>query len=318
MSEMIKTAGIDVSKATLDLAIYGQAGITHVPNTTAGWAVLAAKLAAAEVERVGLEATGGYERGVTAHLRDRGVTVVLLQPAQVKAFGKMHLRRAKADRIDAALIAACTVLLDRGERMAPDARFEALGDQLTFIEQIEEDIARYRTRLEHITDKRIRRSVEASIRREGLRRLVEIKRLLLAVRAYPDLGERLRLVLSVPSVGDRTALALLIRMPELGHLSRGQAASLAGLAPFVRQSGVWQGQAKIGGGRSRLRRSLFAAAFPGAHHWNEALMRLHARLRARGASHTSAIVACARKLLTQVNAVVTRGTPWEDRSAAAA
>jgi transposase len=102
-------------------------------------------------------------------------------------------------------------------------------------------------------------------------------------------------------------------MPELGKLSRGQAASLAGLAPFVRQSGKWQSQAWIGGGRSRLRRSLFAAAFAGAHHWNAALMRLHDRLRARGACHTAAITACARKLLVQVNAVVARGTPWEDR-----
>jgi transposase len=148
-----------------------------------------------------------------------------------------------------------------------------------------------------------------------MRRLVEIKHLLAVVRAQDDLASRLCLVLSVPSVGERTALALLIRMPELGHVTREQAASLAGLAPFVRQSGKWQGQSRIGGGRSRLRRSLFAAAFPGAHHWNRALMELHGRMRARGASHTCAIVACARKLLVQVNAVVTRGTPWEERAA---
>jgi transposase len=148
-----------------------------------------------------------------------------------------------------------------------------------------------------------------------MRRLVEIKYLIAAVCAHDDLSRRFQLILSVPSVGERTALALLIRMPELGQVSRGQAASLAGLAPFTRQSGKWQGQTRIGGGRSRLRRSLFAAAFPGAYHWNEALMSLHDRLRARGASHTCAIVACARKLLIQVNAVVARGTPWEHRPA---
>ena len=148
-----------------------------------------------------------------------------------------------------------------------------------------------------------------------MRRLVEIKRLAAALRAHDDLDRRFRLVLSVPSVGERAALALLIRMPELGSVTRGQAASLAGLAPFVRQSGKWQGQARIGSGRSRLRRLLFAAAFAGAHHWSEPLMRLRERLRARGASHVSAIVACARKLLVQVNAVVARGTPWEHRSA---
>ncbi len=295
------------------MAIHGQSVELHVPNAASGWTQLADTLKAGGVEHVGIEATGGYERGVMGHLRRQGITVTLLQPTQVKAFGMLHLRRAKTDRIDAELIAACTHMLDKQDKIASDARFEPLGDHLTFIEQIEEDIARFKTRLEHIHDKRLRRSVMVSIKREQSRRLAEIKRLLAAVRKQPDLGERLDLVLSVPAVGERTALALLIRMPELGQVSREQAASLAGLAPFVHQSGKWKGQTHIGGGRSRLRRSLFAAAFAGAHHWNKSLMALHARLRARGASHTSAIVACARKLLVQVNAVVARGAPWEEQ-----
>ena len=307
-------AGIDASKNHLDMAIHGHAKVTRVPNTVAGWKTLATSLVAAGVARAGIEATGGYERGVMGYLRDQGVVVTLLQPVQVKAFGMLHLKRAKTDRIDAVLIAACTQVLGNRNRMTPDARFEALGDHLTFIEQIEEDIARFKTRLEHISDKRLRRSVEASIKREQMRRLLEIKRLIDVVRAHDDLSKRFLLVLSVPSVGERTALALLIRMPELGQVTREQAASLAGLAPFVHQSGKWQGQTRIGGGRSRLRRSLFAAAFPGAHHWNKPLMSMHNRLRARAASHTSANVACARKLLIQVNAVVARGTPWEDRA----
>jgi transposase len=311
------TAGIDVSKSTLDMAIHGCSRVSHAPNTPAGWKTLADELGAAGVARVGIEATGGYERGVAGHLRDRGIAVTLLQPVQVKAFGMLRLKRAKTDCIDAALIAACAHVLGEQGKAPPDARFQALGDHLTFIEQVEEDIARFKTRLEHAGDKRIRRSVEAAIRREQMRRLVEIKRLAAALRTHGDLAERFRLVLSVPSVGERTALALLIRMPELGRVTRGQAASLAGLAPFVRQSGKWQGQARIGGGRSRVRRSLFAAAFPGAHHWNEALIGLHGRMRARGASHACAIVACARKLLVQVNAVVARGTPWKDREATA-
>jgi len=312
------TAGIDTAKSTLDMAIHGQSAVVHVLNTTDGWKQLAATIQAAGIEHVGIEATGGYERGVMGHLRRQGITVTLLQPMQVKAFGMLHLRRAKTDRIDAGLIAACTHMLGQQDKMAPDARFEPLGDHLTFIEQIEEDIARYKTRLEHISDKRLRHSVMVSIKREQTRRLAEIKRLIIAVRKHTDLGQRFDLALSVPAVGERTALALLIRMPELGQVSREQAASLAGLAPFVHQSGKWKGETHIGGGRSRLRRSLFAAAFPGAHHWNKSLMDLHTRLRARGVSHTSAIVACARKLLIQVNAVVARGTPWEDRAPTAA
>ncbi len=309
------TAGIDVSKATLDLAIHGQKNITHVPNTPAGWTLLASQLATAGVGRVGLEATGGYERGVMEHLRAQGLAVTRLQPFQVKAFGMLHLRRAKTDRIDAALIAACTHVLGEPGTMAPDGRLEALADHLAFIEQVEEDIARFKTRLEHVTDKRLRRAVEANIKRETTRRLAEIKRLLAELRRHADLSRRLDLALSVPSVAERTAPALIIRMPELGQVSREQAAALAGLAPFTRQSGKWQGQTHIGGGRVRLRRSLYAAAFPGAHHWNKALMDMHARLRARGMAHTSIIVACARKLLIQVNAVVARGTPWEARTA---
>jgi len=276
---------------------------------------LAADYTKAGVTQVGVEASGGYERGVARYLRAKGFKVILLQPLQAKAFGMLHLRRAKTDRIDAILIAACTHLLgDRG-KMVPDPRMDALGDHLTFTEQIEEDIARFKTRLEHITDKRLRRSVDADIERCTKRRLMEIKRLLAELGGHEDLSERLKLVLSVPLVGERTALALVIRMPELGQISREEAASLAGLAPFTRQSGEWQGQTHIGGGRTRLRKSLYMAAFAGARRWNPALQQMHIRLCARGTSHISAIVACARKLLIQVNAVVARGTPWKDRDA---
>lgn len=306
------TAGIDTSKHTLDMAIHGQGAVAHVPNTASGWKQLADTLETAGIKRVGIEATGGYERGVMGHLRRQGIIVTLLQPVQVKAFGMLHLRRAKTDRIDAGLIAACTHMLGDQGRMPPDARFEALADHLTYIEQVEEDIARFKTRLEHIMDKRLRRQVVADVQRLRTRRLAEIKRLVAVVCTYEDLGGRYQLALSVPAVGERTALALVVRMPELGHVSREQAASLAGLAPFVHQSGKWKGETHIGGGRGRLRRSLYAAAFPGAHHWNPALAALKTRMMARGATHTSAIVACARKLLIQVNAVITRGTPWEE------
>ena len=173
MSEAALTAGIDAAKSKLDMAIHGQSAVVHVPNTTDGWKQLSATLDTAGIKRVGIEATGGYERGVVGHLRRQAITVTLLQPVQVKAFGMLHLRRAKTDRIDAALIAACTHMLGEQDKMAPDARFEPLGEHLTFIEQTEEDIARYKTRLEHISDKRLRRNVTASIKREQTRRLAD-------------------------------------------------------------------------------------------------------------------------------------------------
>ena len=106
-------------------------------------------------------------------------------------------------------------------------------------------------------------------------------------------------------------------MPELGAVSREQAAALAGLAPFVQQSGRWTGETHIAGGRSRLRRSLYAAALPAAFRWNPALKALYRRLVERGKPHTVALVACARKLLVFANTVVARGTPWTERPTAA-
>ena len=104
-------------------------------------------------------------------------------------------------------------------------------------------------------------------------------------------------------------------MPELGQVSREEAAALAGLAPFDNDSGLYKGQRHIAGGRGRLRRSLFAAALPAAFRWNKALMALYARLIEKGKAHNAALIACARKLLIYANTIVQRGTPWTEKAA---
>ena len=305
----IPAAGIDVGKARLDLAIHGQATRLAVANDAAGWRHLAEALRLAGVARVGLEATGGYERGVAEHLRRSGLDVRLLQPSQSKAFARLHLRRAKNDAIDATLIAACTATLDAPPR-AHDPRLQTCADLLTFVEQAEDDIARAKTRLEHIAAPRLRRMIQADIARLERRVRTELRRIAAALRQCDDLATRFDLVLSVPGIGERTAIAILVRLPELGRISREQAAALAGLAPFDDDSGSHRGPRHIAGGRSRLRRSLYAAALPAAFHWNPALKALYARLTARGKSHKQALVACARKLLVFANTVVLRGSPW--------
>jgi transposase len=312
---IITTAGIDTSKAKLDIAVHGRTERWQVANALSGWRALAAKLTKAGVARVGIEATGGYERGVVEHLRAADFTVLVLQPIQVKAFGRVHLRRAKNDAPDAVLIAACAATIDQ-PRIAPDSRLIELATHLTFLEQAEEDIARFKTRLEHINEPRLRRIVTGDIARLKARRAALIRDIAKRLRAYDDLAKRLDLVLSIPGIGERTALALIIRMPELGQVSREEAAALAGLAPFDDDSGQHKGQRHIAGGRGRLRRSLFAAALPAAFRWNKALVSLYARLIARGKVHNSALIACARKLLIYANTVVQRGTPWTEKPAA--
>ena len=127
----ITTAGIDTSKAKLDIAVHGRTERWQFSNALPGWCALAANLGKAGITRVGIEATGGYERGVVEHLQAAGFTVLVLQPMQVKAFGRMKLRRAKSDALDAELIAACSAAID-DPRITPDPRLADLAGYLTF------------------------------------------------------------------------------------------------------------------------------------------------------------------------------------------
>jgi transposase len=310
----IEAAGIDTGKSTLDVALASGAGGVQVDNAAAGHRKLASWLRGQGIARVGIEASGGYERPVVAHLRKAGFTVIVFQPIQIRAYATYRQQRAKNDRIDATLIAACAAAA--AIKDAPDPRLEAVAESLTLIEQIEADIARGKTRLEAFRNRRHRDLWEAEIKRLKAWRTAEIKRLVAELRRHRDLARRLELIESVPGIGQRTALALLVRLPELGALSREQAAALAGLAPFDDDSGKRQGARRIAGGRARLRKSLYAAALPAAFQWNPALVDLYQRLIRAGKPHKVALVACARKLVIFANTVVARGTPWaEIRSA---
>jgi len=316
INPITNTAGIDTAKDKLDVAVPDRAMRFQLANALSGWRRLAAELAGAGVHRVGIEATGGYERGVVAHLRSAGFTVLVLQPIQVRAYARLHLRRAKNDALDAGLIAACASVMEP-PAIAPDERLAKLASHLTFVEQTEEDIARLKVRLEHVEDPRLRRIVIADIKRLKVRRAAEMARIAKALRDHEDLARRLELVLSIPGIGERTALAIVVRMPELGRISREEAAALAGLAPFDDDSGTRNGQRHIAGGRGRgrLRRSLFAAALPAAFRWNRQVAAFYQRLIANGKPHNLALIACARKLLIYANTVVHRGTPWIEKPA---
>jgi transposase len=208
------------------------------------------------------------------------------------------------------LIAAC-VAHHRLEREAPDPRIAGFADQLTFIEQTEEDIGRIKVRLEHTRVSKLRNIMLADIERLKTRRAKEIAKLVAALRMHEDIARRIDdLVGSIDGVGARTALAFIIRMPELGHLSREQAAALAGLAPFVHDSGDRKGERHIAGGRERLRKSVYSAALPAAFRWNTQLIALYKRLTGAGKPHKLALVACARKMVIFANTVLARGTEW--------
>jgi transposase len=302
-------AGIDTAKRKLDVALDGRPEKLQIGNAADGHVTLSAWLRQFGVERVGIEASGGYEQEVVTQLRRDGFVVIVFQPAQVRAYAKFLLQHAKNDKIDAALIAACTAAT-KTINAPPDPRLAPFAQHLTLIEQLGDDIVRIKNRRENCRDQRIlgvwkQRLLET----ERLQR-TELKALAAAIRQHRDLAELLALILSVDGVGLRTAVAILVRMPEIGRLTREQAASLAGLAPFDDDSGDRVGERHIDGGRERLRGSLYAAALPAAMRWNAQLIELYRRLIANGKPHKVALVACARKLLIFVNAVVERATPW--------
>lgn len=302
-------SGIDIGKASLDVALVPTGEAIRLANDAQGRRELVAWLGARAVERVGLEASGGYERAVVEVLREAGYAVALLQPGQVRAFAGFRLQRAKNDRIDARLIAQATAGLDE-LRCAPDPRLEPFAEHLRLIEQIEADLARAKTRREAYRARRLVRVIEVEIARLDRRRKAELALLAAQLARHADLSRRLALIRSVAGIGQRTALALLILLPELGRLDRARIASLAGLAPYDRESGNMNAPRRIKGGRARVRRALYAAALPASFQWNPALKSMYQRLRAHGKNHKQALVACARKLLTFVNAVVTRGSEW--------
>jgi transposase len=303
-------AGIDTGKRKLDVAIDGSGEQLQVENTAEGHLALLEWLRRHKVKRIGIEASGGYELAIVTALRSKQFVVVVFQPAQVRAYAKFHLQLAKNDKIDAALIAACTAAVKK-IHAAPDPRLQPFAERLTLIEQIGEDTRLYKNRIETCRDPRIQKLWKEEIARLAKRERAELKALVAAIREHPDLAQRLDLICSVGGAGMPSAVGILVRMPEIGQLSREQVAALAGLAPYDDDSGERSGARHIEGGRKRLRRVLYTAALPASFFWNPQLMALYKRLRAAGKKHKVALIACARKLLIVINTVVARGTPWQ-------
>lgn len=302
-------AGIDIGKQWLDCAIANHKGAQRFANSEEGHKELLDWCHEHGVERAGLEASGGYERSILRVLRESGMTAVLFQPMQVRHYAKFIKLKAKTDAIDAGVIALCTAAAqDVREPQAP--YYADLAQFMTCLEQVEADMIRCKTRRDGFSIAALKQQLDEDCKNLKRRRDLLLKTLSSEIAKHEELQLRLTLILSVPGVGLRTAMALLILMPELGSISREEAASLLGVAPFDRQSGQKQDASHIAGGRARPRRSLYAAALPASFQHNQALIDLYQRLIAKGKPHKQALIACTRKLVIYVNTVLARGTPW--------
>jgi transposase len=308
-----KVAGIDVGKRGLDIAVHGLEGELRVENGATGFSELIAWLRAREVGRVGLEATGGYERAVRAALEAAGFEMVVHQPLEVRRFAQLKRWKAKNDRLDARLIAAATAQVE-AVKAAQDPRLIELAERLTAYEQITDQIVKLKTFLESVTLKDVAQLIRTQIRSLERAKARLSLDLLRRIKAEADLLARFRLLTSLPGVGPIVAASLVIRMPELGTMRRGQPASLLGVAPFDRDSGQWKGLRFIAGGRSRPRRMLYLAA-QAAKRCSPTFRAFAQQLLDRGKPKKVAIVAIMRKLIEAANLVLGRGQPWLDQPA---
>ncbi len=303
-----RTAGIDVGKLDLWVALWPDGEPIRFSNDAAGRLALQAHLIAADVGRVGLEATAGYERDLRDVLCDAGFELVLHQPAQIRYFARARLKRAKTDRIDARIIAQFTAETE-GRPVRVDPVRERLAEHLTYYEQLADDLARLRTRRDGFRDPALRADLEQRIADLATLKRRCLAELRLAAKAGADIARRIALLQSVPGIGFLNALVLAIRMPELGELSRQQAAALLGIAPFHDASGRHDGARHIAGGR-RKARNLFYMAGLAAARSDPQFAAFYQALKARGKHHKVALVACMRKLLAAANLVLKQDRPW--------
>jgi transposase len=302
--------GIDVSKDRLDIAVRPSGEAFAVERNAAGLEQLVMRLGELSPHIVALEATGGFEAVAAAALAAARLPVVVVNPAQIRAFARALGLRAKTDPIDAAVIAHFAEATKPEPRPLPDEATRLLSDLVTRRRQIVEMIGAERQREKRVTAPRLKKSIVrlvTALEKELTSLDSDIDD---AVRGTPAWREKEDLLASVPGVGPTIARTLIAELPELGQLSRKEIAALAGLAPFTRQSGQWRGKSFIGGGRTAVRTALFMGAMVAKRH-NPVLKAFFDRLVAAGKPKMVALIAVARKLLTILNAILRDQRPWQ-------
>jgi transposase len=294
---MLSFGGIDVSKDHLDITVLPDEQCSSVSNDAAGWAELIEQLRGSSITAIGVEASGGYERGVVRALLAAGMSVRQINPFKLRQFAKASGTLAKNDRLDARMIASFVAIMPTRpvQRQAP--MIEQLAAMLTVRRQLSDHKV--------ATENASRLLEGAMLQRLSRRRVAGLtadidlldQRLVEIVTADPALAHRFRLLTSMPGVGAMLGCTLIALLPELGQMSRKQVAALVGLAPYDFDSGKLKG-----------RRCIWSAS-----NWNPALKAFHDRLAATGKKPKVVIVAVMRKMITTLNAMLRDGTTWVDR-----
>ena len=309
--------GIDVSKHRLDVHVRPTGEAWSVANDAAGHAELVRKLGAMSPTLVVVEATGGYQATVVGELGAGSIAVAVVNPRQVRDFAKATGTLAKTDTIDAAVLAHFAESIRPEPRPIPDEVTTELQALVTRRRQLIDMRTAEINRLETCRVEQVRRNIKKNI--NWLTKQIEKvdDDLDTTIRNSPLWRDRENLLSSAIGVGPTTARTLLTQLPELGTLSRREIAALVGLAPFNNDSGKRSGQRSIRGGRADVRAVLYMATVA-AVRFNPQLQTVYVRLLAAGKAKKVALIACARKLLTILNAMMRTQTHWRLNAAEAA
>jgi len=306
-----QNAGIDVSKQHLDYCFGSEQ--SRVENNESGWDALVAKLQAGSVGLVVLEATGGYERGVVCALQGAGIAVARMNPRQARDFAKSMGVLGKTDRVDARCLRDFADVLARHKdrdkyiTVALEPHREALASLVVRRRQLVDMRVAEANRLDHAT-KLTARSIR-SILKALDKQLAEIDDDIDQLLEEHFMAQR-TLLDSAKGVGPVTVLTLTALLPELGRLQRRQITKLVGIAPLPFDSGQYKGKRRIWGGRAEVRSVLYMAALSAKQH-NPVIRAFYERLVAAGKPAKVALVACMRKLITILNAMLRDGARWD-------
>lgn len=300
--------GMDVSKATIDICVSdGEAW--QVPNDDEAMDALCSRISAMGPTLVVLEATGGYELRAAGALAAAHVPVAVVNPRQVRSYARSVGQLAKTDRIDARILVRFAAAVRPEPRPLPDAATSELEALVTRRRQLVSMTTAEQTRLAlaaPITRKQIKSHI-AWLRRQIAKVDTDIDGMIRQSSVWRAKDDLLQ---SVPGIGGTTSRTLLALLPELGTLDEKQIASLVGVAPFNRDSGSLRGRRRVSGGRARVRSALYMAALVGTRR-NPILQAFYTRLRDAGKAPKVALVACMRKLLVIINAMLRDRRAWQ-------
>jgi len=302
--------GIDVAKDRLDVHIRPSGEAFTVARDSQGLAMLVKRLQALAPALVVMEATGGYEMVVASALGAAQLPLAVVNPRQIRDFARATGKLAKTDRIDAAANAHFAEAVRPAARPIADAQAQALGELVARRRQVIEMIIAERHRRRMASQRRVIRAIErhlALLQAELSELEGDIDG---AIRKSPAWQADADLLARVPGIGKATLRTLIAELPELGHLNRRKIAALVGAAPINRDSGTLRGRRTIAGGRPAVRTALYMAALV-ASRANPVIAAYYAKLRAAGKTGKQAPVACMRRLVVILNAILRDRKPWQ-------